>query len=136
MQYFERIKAIIEQKKLSVSEFSKKTDIHEKSMYNYMTGKTEPAITKIEKIVIAFPDINSHWLLTGMGEMLLEESSVEEKNKIYIKAHNYNAGNMQGDMNVTPTECKLKLAVALVEIGYLKEKLADKDTIISLLQNK
>jgi transcriptional regulator with XRE-family HTH domain len=136
MQVSERIKALMEAKKASATTISHIIGQSETSIYNYLKGKNEPTISVFTKIVEAYPDINSHWLLTGMGEMLLEESSVEEKNKIYIKAHNYNAGNMQGDMNVTPTECKLKLAIAMVEIGYLKEKLADKDTIISLLSNK
>jgi hypothetical protein len=105
-------------------------------VYNYREGKNEPTISVFSKIVEAYPDINSHWLLTGMGDMLLEGSAVDENKKIYIKAHNYNAGNMQGDMNVSPSECKMKLAIAMVEIGYLKDKLNDKEEIITLLKNK
>lgn len=33
----------------------------------------------IEKIVLTFPDINLRWLVTGLGEMVMEESKDETK---------------------------------------------------------
>ena len=33
----------------------------------------------IEKIVLTFPDINLRWLVTGLGEMVMEEGKDETK---------------------------------------------------------
>jgi hypothetical protein len=38
-----------------------------------MTGKQHPNSQFIEKFLIAFPDINARWLITGEGDMTLEE---------------------------------------------------------------
>ena len=35
----------------------------------------------IEKVITAFPEINKDWLLTGNGEMLIEEDEEEEEDE-------------------------------------------------------
>ncbi len=36
----------------------------------------------IEKIVLTFPDINLRWLVTGLGEMVMEEGKDETKDDL------------------------------------------------------
>ena len=48
------------------------------AFYDVMSGKTKKISPKMaEKIKKAFPDINEDWLITGKGNMLVEENCTE-----------------------------------------------------------
>lgn len=40
----------------------------------------------IEKIVLTFPDINLHWLITGLGEMVMADGK-EDESKDDLRKH-------------------------------------------------
>ena len=65
----DRIKLLLEDKGLSPSAFADAIDIQRSSMSHILSGRNNPSLDMIQKILNNFPDINSSWLLTGKGKM-------------------------------------------------------------------
>ena len=74
------MEALAEYLKISVAELSQKAGYERpQSFYDVQSGKTKNISPKMaNNIVSAFPEINKDWLLTGNGEMLIEEEEEEE----------------------------------------------------------
>lgn len=75
------IEALAEYLKISVAELSQKAGYERaQSFYDVLNGKTKNISPKMAKnIVSAFPEINKDWLLTGNGEMLVQNTPEEEE---------------------------------------------------------
>lgn len=70
----ERIVEYIKVSGLSVNKFEKDAGL---SVGYLRQLRKEPSREKIKSIILAFPDINESWLLTGEGDMLKSETSGE-----------------------------------------------------------
>lgn len=84
------IEALAEYLKISVAELSQKAGYERaQSFYDVLNGKTKNISPKMAKnIVSAFPEINKDWLLTGNGEMLVQNTpeEEEEEEETYLRA--------------------------------------------------
>lgn len=135
MQYNERLKSIMELKKASATTISHIIGQSETSVYNYLKGKNEPTISVFTKIINEYSDINAHWLLTGMGEMLLSDNTLQEPKILFGNVNHGVAGQMTHTYN-NIGDCEKDLAVLQAENALLKKSIQDKELIISLLTNK
>ena len=74
------IEALADYLKISVAELSQKAGYERaQSFYDVLNGKTKNISPKMAKnIVSAFPEVNKDWLLTGNGEMLVQNTPEEE----------------------------------------------------------
>lgn len=83
------IEALADYLKISVAELSQKAGYERaQSFYDVLNGKTKNISPKMAKnIVSAFPEINKDWLLTGNGEMLVQNTPEEEpEEETYLRA--------------------------------------------------
>ena len=83
------IDALADYLKISVAELSQKAGYERaQSFYDVLNGKTKNISPKMAKnIVSAFPEINKDWLLTGNGEMLVQNTPEEEpEEETYLRA--------------------------------------------------
>ncbi len=74
MSIISRILEIIEYKNLNKSRFYKETGLSN----GFLDKVKDIGSSKIENILKTYPDINSYWLITGIGEMLLTNTSDAE----------------------------------------------------------
>jgi len=65
----ERFKLILEQLKLTPSEFADRIGVQRSSISHVMSGRNKPGIEFLEKILNAFPEIDAAWLITGRGNL-------------------------------------------------------------------
>lgn len=72
----DRILKIIELEKLNKTQFYKKTGLSN----GFLDKVRDVGASKLELILIAFPNINPEWLLTGKGEMLRNPEPKKEEN--------------------------------------------------------
>jgi len=72
MTFKERIIAFLAHKKLSQGKFETAVGLSNGTINNLGEGMTSQSILKILKV---YPELNTHWLLTGEGEMLLSNKS-------------------------------------------------------------
>ena len=66
----ERILAILKQKNLSPSQFADEIGVQRSSISHLISGRNNPSLEFIQKILTRFPDINTEWILAGTGAML------------------------------------------------------------------
>lgn len=70
----ERLKQLIDYYGISTNLFSQKIGVSEGTIRKILTQNTTIRSDTLEKISQNFTEINMDWLITGRGEMLLENS--------------------------------------------------------------
>ncbi len=55
---------------MSTSAFADKIDISRSSLAHIFAGRNQPSLDVAKKILVAFPEISTEWLIMGMGNML------------------------------------------------------------------
>ena len=71
----ERIQQFIDHKRLSPGDLAVKIEVQRSNISHILNGRNKPGAVFIEKFLLAFPDINARWLLTGEGEMLQQNNT-------------------------------------------------------------
>ncbi len=71
----DRISQLIKTMKLSASQFADEIGVQRSSVSHVLSGRNKPSLDFVTKIMMAYPDVNADWLLTGMGNMYSDESS-------------------------------------------------------------
>ena len=66
----DRIKQILEYSQMSTSAFADKIDISRSSLAHIFARRNQPSLDVAKKILVAFPEISTEWLIMGMGKML------------------------------------------------------------------
>lgn len=65
----ERILKFIESEGITAAEFADKIGVQRSSVSHVLNGRNNPGFAFIQKILEAYPSINSRWLLTGSEQM-------------------------------------------------------------------
>lgn len=66
-----RLNHIAQKHKLdSFANFSRKTGLSHQTASNYLKGKQKPDLDNLAKIILAFPDFNPTWIITGLGDQI------------------------------------------------------------------
>ena len=68
----DRIKQVMEYKQMSPTAFADKININRSSLTHIFSGRNQPSLDVAKKILIAFPEISTEWLIMGMGSMIQE----------------------------------------------------------------
>lgn len=69
----DRIKKIMEYKNLTPGEFAEQLEINRSNLTHLFSGRNQPSLPFIKKILDTYPDISTEWLMMGMGNMLKTE---------------------------------------------------------------
>ena len=60
---------------MSPTAFADKININRSSLTHIFSGRNQPSLDIAKKILIAFPEISTEWLIMGMGSMIQEVSA-------------------------------------------------------------
>jgi len=91
----ERLIKIMEHFNYSPSIFADEIGVIRSSISHIISGRNNPGLELLQKVLIRFPQISSDWLLLGRGEMLLSEDVYEAK-----KLTNVNYPKKIGQLNL------------------------------------
>lgn len=69
----ERIQLILQDKKISNSDFCAATGLSLASLSHIISERSKPTLPVLRSIVDAYPDLNPLWVLMGQGDMYLSE---------------------------------------------------------------
>ena len=78
MNVSQRIRKIIDTKKITVKYFCERVDASRDAVNQMFRKETEPRLKLIENILREFPDINPYWLILGEGEMWVFDKTEAE----------------------------------------------------------
>jgi transcriptional regulator with XRE-family HTH domain len=68
-----QIQEILTKERISSSQFADRIGVQRSSVSHVLSGRNKPGFDFIQKILVAFPEINGDWLITGSGEMYKEK---------------------------------------------------------------
>lgn len=91
-------------------------------------AKKSPSVDNLMKIANASPDLNWEWLLTGKGDMIINQGNEISGNVV----HN----GMNNDIKQQSVSVGSDVSVLLEVISCLKQQLAEKDQQINQLISK
>ncbi|MGC8866551.1 MAG: helix-turn-helix domain-containing protein [Bacteroidales bacterium] len=72
----ERIQKIMQEKNLSASQFAEALGIQRSGLSHILSGRNQPSLEFVKKLIQRFPDVDLYWLLTG------EKAKQEKKTEI------------------------------------------------------
>ncbi len=71
----DRIIQLLNSEGLSASKFADIIGVQRSSMSHILSGRNNPSLDFIQKIMRSFPNINGDWLISGSGEMTKNQDS-------------------------------------------------------------
>jgi transcriptional regulator with XRE-family HTH domain len=77
----ERIIQFLSDNNLTSTKFADIVGVQRSSISHILSGRNKPSFDFIEKMLIAYPDLNAQWLITGKGDMLTNQPSLFNENK-------------------------------------------------------
>lgn len=89
----ERIQLIMKSRNLGAAQFADEIGVQRSSVSHILTGRNNPSLDIIQKILQRFNEINSDWILTGNGAML--KSDIDKSNAIQ-QVKNLTVANLSG----------------------------------------
>lgn len=113
-----RLSELRKAKGLSVEEFAAKLGVKPSAVYGLQSDANKPSFDTLASIVHHFPDVSMDWLLTGAGPMLRDGRVLTPT------------------VAAAPAEVPMRAVPDAAEVGYLKERIKDKDQIIEILREQ
>ena len=92
----ERIIQFLSENNLTSTKFADVVGVQRSSISHILSGRNKPSFDFIEKMLIAYPDLNAQWLITGKGNMYTNQPSL------------FNDNNPQISNNLTPRESNIQ----------------------------
>ena len=72
----DRIQKILQVKKLTPSAFADKIGVPRSTISHVLSGRNNPSLEFVQKILDSFPDIRTQWLVRGDGNMLMHSNTL------------------------------------------------------------
>lgn len=76
----ERLQLILKMHQITPSVFADKIGVQRSNVSHVLSGRNKPGLDFLEKILLHFPRVNAHWLITG--EVQNELNPPEESNNV------------------------------------------------------
>lgn len=74
----DRIKLLMDYSRMATSVFADTIGISRSGLTHLLNGRNQPSLDVIKKILYAFPDVSTEWLMFGLGDMLKGKPSATE----------------------------------------------------------
>lgn len=85
----DRIKQIMKHVQLTPAAFAERIGIGRSNLTHIFTGRNQPSLDIVKKILKAFPEIQPEWLIMGMGNMLRDNNDkIIKPEKVSFGDHN------------------------------------------------
>ncbi|HAN19858.1 MAG: hypothetical protein A2X13_12830 [Bacteroidetes bacterium GWC2_33_15] len=76
-----RIIQFLKENDLTSTRFADVIGVQRSSISHILSGRNKPSFDFIEKMLIAYPDINAQWLITGKGNMSNNQPDLFSQNQ-------------------------------------------------------
>lgn len=78
----DRILLILKTQNMTSSQFADEIGVQRSNISHILSGRNNPSLEFVMKIIKRFPDLSLEWLIFGKGSMYKERNTTEEKKKI------------------------------------------------------
>lgn len=78
------LQELMDSLQINAAQFAEEIGVQRSSISHFLSGRNNPSLDVIRKILTAYPKVNADWLIFGEGEMFKQSASAEE-DKILIQ---------------------------------------------------
>lgn len=90
-----RLQEFITHMNLSVYQVNRTSGLCQGLLSNAFSKKQGLTTSTLERLLLAYPMLNANWLITGQGQMLIEEKKEEEVPPTSLQTHLQNLQTLQ-----------------------------------------
>lgn len=72
-----RIELVIQSQNLTPSQFADRIGIQRSGLSHILSGRNNPSLDFVQKVLVAFPELNPAWFLQGKGRMYVNLTETE-----------------------------------------------------------
>lgn len=65
MEIKDRIRMVIDSHQLTAGAFADRIGVQRSNVSHVLSGRNKPSFEFVEKVLLAFPKVQAHWLMTG-----------------------------------------------------------------------
>ncbi len=80
----QRLQAILTKENLASSKFADIIGVNRSSISHLLSGRNNPSLEVLQKVLVKFPHINPDWLLLGEGNMYRNQNSSDKPSDIKV----------------------------------------------------
>ena len=80
----DRIIQFLKENSLTSTKFADVIGVQRSSISHILSGRNKPSFDFIEKMLIAYPDLDAQWLITGIGDMYTNQPSLFDQKESEI----------------------------------------------------
>jgi transcriptional regulator with XRE-family HTH domain len=88
-----RLQQLIEKENISPARFAEIVGVQRSSVSHILSGRNNPGLDFIQKILAAFPKVSSGWLITGEGG-IYRQVAIQEPSKIQLNTQTAVLGDL------------------------------------------
>ena len=119
----ERILIFMEKQGLSPARFADEIGVQRSNVSHIISGRNKPSYDLIVKILTKYKFLSAEWLLRGIGDMLVSETSnVSTKSAAKLDAVQGNIFEQNLSKNVTPEPKTEPVQVPTIAVNATKDK--------------
>lgn len=97
-----RINTLLKQMNLTAKQFAEEIGIQPSGMSHILSGRNNPSLDFVMKVVKRWPEININWLMFGNGDMYAELPLNVPKEPLRIEESSLNQSNMSHSVTDEP----------------------------------
>ncbi len=75
----QRLQTLLAAEKIASSKFADIIGVNRSSISHLLSGRNNPSLDFLQKVLVKFPNINPDWLLLGQGSMYRNNIKIEDK---------------------------------------------------------
>ena len=120
----DRIKQVMEYSQMNPASFAEQIGINRSNLTHLFSGRNQPSLELAKKILHAFPEIKTEWLVMGVGGMMRSEEEKELNIKIQNEKNLYKE-KTEPDLFAAEATQKNRVLDSLPEQAIAQEKKID-----------
>ena len=78
----DRIIQFLNANNLNSTKFADQIGVQRSSISHILSGRNKPSYDFIEKMLLTYPKLNAQWLITGKGNMFIDQPSLFNEQKV------------------------------------------------------
>jgi len=124
----DRIRQIMQLKQMSIAAFADYINVNRSSMTHIFNGRNQPSLDVAKKILTAFPDISTEWLIMGVGNMTQAVAPVLESQSNSLVDHNRQTELFANAYKDLPAQNHPIADSSVISTSGMEQEQGEKDT--------
>lgn len=97
----DRIKQVMEHYEETPANFAEKVGVNRSNLTHLFTGRNQPSLDFAKKVLTAFPEVSTEWLIMGVGKMIKDPEEMIPVRKTFVQTDLF--GTVDEGENVAST---------------------------------